>query len=113
MMLVARSLSLLASVGIAIAAQAAEPQAGVAAAPDLAKAVSESILAALITGGPKAPGLLIRTHLGLDFTRSWALRYLTAAAGPAIVATLLFCWMLTMPSIASSRNVTLLVMYVA
>jgi regulator of protease activity HflC (stomatin/prohibitin superfamily) len=64
-------------------------------APDAAKAVADSIIAALITGGPRAPGQLIRTHLGLDFARSWALSYLSAAAIPAIAGTLLFCWMLS------------------
>ena len=66
-----------------------------APAPDAAKAVSDSILAALITGGPRAPAALIRTHLGLDFARSWALSYLRAAAVPAVVATLLLCWLLS------------------
>jgi regulator of protease activity HflC (stomatin/prohibitin superfamily) len=61
-------------------------------APDAAKAATDSILAALITGGPRAPGVLIRTHLGLDFARSWALSYLSKAIGPAIAATLLLCW---------------------
>jgi regulator of protease activity HflC (stomatin/prohibitin superfamily) len=64
-------------------------------APDTAKAVADSIIATLITGGPRAPGQLIRTHLGLDFARSWALSYLSAAAVPAIAGTLLFCWMLS------------------
>jgi regulator of protease activity HflC (stomatin/prohibitin superfamily) len=63
--------------------------------PDAAKAVADSIIATLITGGPRAPGQLIRTHLGLDFARSWALSYLSAAFLPAIGATLLFCWMLS------------------
>ena len=63
--------------------------------PEAAKAVSDSILAALITGGPRAPAALIRTHLGLDFARSWALSYLRAAAIPAVVATLLLCWLLS------------------
>ena len=62
---------------------------------DTAKAVSDSILAALITGGPRAPAALIRTHLGLDFARSWALSYLRAAALPALAATLLLCWLLS------------------
>jgi regulator of protease activity HflC (stomatin/prohibitin superfamily) len=64
-------------------------------APDAAKAVSDSIIATLITGGPRAPGQLIRTHLGLDFARSWALSYISAAFVPAIAGTLLFCWMLS------------------
>jgi len=63
--------------------------------PDAAKAVADSVIATLITGGPRAPGQLIRTHLGLDFARSWALSYLTAAFVPAIAGTLLFCWMLS------------------
>ncbi|HEY5410435.1 MAG TPA: SPFH domain-containing protein, partial [Caulobacteraceae bacterium] len=64
-------------------------------APEAARGVSDSILAALITGGPRAPGALIRTHLGLDFARSWALSYLRAAAIPAVLATLLLCWLLS------------------
>ena len=63
--------------------------------PETAKAVSDSILAALITGGPRAPAVLIRTHFGLDFGRSWALSFLRKAIGPALVGTLLLCWVLT------------------
>ena len=63
--------------------------------PETAKAVSDNILAALITGGPRAPGMLVRTHLGLDFSRSWALQFLSKAMGPALVFTLLFCWALS------------------
>lgn len=61
-------------------------------APASAKAATESILASLLTGGPRAPGSLLRTHLGLDFARSWALAYLSAALLPAILATALLCW---------------------
>jgi regulator of protease activity HflC (stomatin/prohibitin superfamily) len=57
-----------------------------------ATAVTTSIFASLITGGPRAPGALLRTHLGLDFARSWALSYLSAALLPAIIATGLLCW---------------------
>jgi regulator of protease activity HflC (stomatin/prohibitin superfamily) len=57
-----------------------------------AKAVTDSIVASLLTGGPRAPGTLLRTHLGLDFARSWALSYLNAALLPAIAATALLCW---------------------
>jgi regulator of protease activity HflC (stomatin/prohibitin superfamily) len=60
-----------------------------------ARAVTESILATLLTGGPRAPGALLRTHLGLDFARSWALSYLSAAILPAIFATALLCWCLS------------------
>jgi regulator of protease activity HflC (stomatin/prohibitin superfamily) len=63
-------------------------------APETAKAtaVAQSIFASLFTGGPRAPGVLLRTHLGLDFARSWALSYLSAAILPAILATALLCW---------------------
>jgi regulator of protease activity HflC (stomatin/prohibitin superfamily) len=60
-----------------------------------ARAVSDSILASIITGGPRAPGVLLKSHLGLDFARSWALAFLSAAVLPAILGTALFCWALT------------------
>lgn len=60
-----------------------------------AKAVAESMFAAFVTGGAGTPVVLIRTHLGLDFERSWALSFLSAAALPALVCTLLFCWALS------------------
>ena len=66
-----------------------------APAPADARAATESILASLVTGGPRAPGTLLRTHLGLDFARSWALQFLGAAIPPAILATALLCWALT------------------
>ncbi len=62
---------------------------------ETAKASTDSIMAALLTGGARAPGVVIRTHLGLDFSRSWALSYLSKAAIPAVVATLLLCWILS------------------
>jgi regulator of protease activity HflC (stomatin/prohibitin superfamily) len=62
---------------------------------ETAKAATDSIIAALLTGGPRAPAALIRTHLGLDFARSWALAYIRAAAFPAIAGTLLLCWLLS------------------
>ena len=57
-----------------------------------ATSICESLLASLLTGGPRAPAALLRTHLGLDFARSWALSFLSAALLPAILATLLLCW---------------------
>jgi regulator of protease activity HflC (stomatin/prohibitin superfamily) len=57
-----------------------------------ATAVTTSILATVLTGGPRTPGALLRTHLGLDFARSWALSFLSAALLPAVFATALFCW---------------------
>ena len=63
--------------------------------PANARAITDSILAGVVTGGPRAPGALLRTHLGLDFTRSWALSFLSAAILPAVLGTALFCWGLT------------------
>ncbi len=60
--------------------------------PEDARAVTDSILAALITGGPRAPGTLLRTQFGLDFARSWALSFLSAALLPAVAGTALLCW---------------------
>jgi regulator of protease activity HflC (stomatin/prohibitin superfamily) len=60
--------------------------------PASATAVTESLAAALITGGSRAPGNLLRTHLGLDFSRSWALGFLSKAFLPAIFGTGLLCW---------------------
>jgi regulator of protease activity HflC (stomatin/prohibitin superfamily) len=66
-----------------------------APAAAVAKAVTDSIFATLLTGGPRAPGVLLRTHLGLDFARSWALSFLSAAILPAIGGTALLCWALS------------------
>jgi regulator of protease activity HflC (stomatin/prohibitin superfamily) len=66
-----------------------------APAPADATAVSDSILVGVITGGPRAPGTLLRTHFGLDFARSWALSFLSAALLPAIFGTALLCWALS------------------
>jgi regulator of protease activity HflC (stomatin/prohibitin superfamily) len=60
-----------------------------------ARAVADSILASIVTGGPRAPAVLLKSHLGLDFTRSWALAFLSAAVLPAILGTALVCWALT------------------
>jgi regulator of protease activity HflC (stomatin/prohibitin superfamily) len=63
-----------------------------APAPAAARAVTDSLVATVLTGGPRTPGVLIRTHLGLDFARSWALTYLSAALLPALLATTVLCW---------------------
>lgn len=60
--------------------------------PAAATAVTDSLLVALITGGPRAPGILLRTHLGLDFSRSWAVAFLRKAFLPAVFGTGLLCW---------------------
>ncbi len=64
-------------------------------APETAKAATDSVVAAIVTAGPRSPGNLIRTHLGLDFARSWALAYVSAVAVPFLIGTVLFCWFLT------------------
>lgn len=60
-----------------------------------ARAVTDSLLAGVITGGPRSPAALMRSHLGLDFTRSWALSFLSAAVLPTLLGTALLCWGLT------------------
>ncbi|HEV2701479.1 MAG TPA: SPFH domain-containing protein, partial [Steroidobacteraceae bacterium] len=60
-----------------------------------ARAVTDSILAGIITGGPRSPAALMRSHLGLDFARSWALSFLSAAVLPTLLGTALLCWGLT------------------
>jgi regulator of protease activity HflC (stomatin/prohibitin superfamily) len=60
-----------------------------------ARAVADSIIAGALTGGPRTPGALLRSHLGLDFTRSWALQFLSAAILPALFGTALLCWLLS------------------
>jgi regulator of protease activity HflC (stomatin/prohibitin superfamily) len=66
-----------------------------APAPANARAVTDSIVAGVITGGPRSPAALMRSHLGLDFARSWALSFLSAAVLPTLLGTALLCWALT------------------
>ena len=44
------------------------------------------------TGSLAAP---VRQHLGIDFSRSWALAYVRAAFTPLVLVLLLLCWGLT------------------
>lgn len=60
--------------------------------PEAATAVTESLLATVLTGGPRSPGDIFRTQLGLDFSRSWALQFLSKALLPALLGTGLLCW---------------------
>lgn len=60
--------------------------------PQDARSVADSVIVGLLTGGPRAPGNLLRTHFGLDFARSWALSFVSAAILPALFATALLCW---------------------
>jgi regulator of protease activity HflC (stomatin/prohibitin superfamily) len=60
--------------------------------PEAATAVTDSLVATVVTGGPRAPGDILRTELGLDFSRSWALQFLAKALLPAAFGTGLLCW---------------------
>jgi len=60
--------------------------------PQDARSVADSVVVGLLTGGPRAPGNLLRTHFGLDFARSWALSFVSAAILPALLGTALLCW---------------------
>jgi regulator of protease activity HflC (stomatin/prohibitin superfamily) len=60
--------------------------------PADATAVTDSLVVALITGGPRAPGAILRSQLGLDFSRSWAVSFLSKALLPAAFGTGLLCW---------------------
>lgn len=60
-----------------------------------ATAVSVSLVASALTGGPRSTGEFLRTQFGLDFARSWALAFVRAAAVSALAGTALFCWALS------------------
>ncbi|HLK72000.1 MAG TPA: hypothetical protein VKT19_08595, partial [Steroidobacteraceae bacterium] len=60
-----------------------------------ARSVADSVLVGIATGGPRAPGNLLRSHFGLDFARSWALAFLSAAILPALLGTALLSWALS------------------
>lgn len=57
-----------------------------------ARAVADSLVVGILTGGPRAPAALLRTHFGLDFARSWALAFVSRALTPALLLTVLLCW---------------------
>ncbi len=62
-----------------------------------ARAAVDSLFAQMLAGSVGRGGVAapIRAQFGLDFSRSWALLYLRAAALPALLLTALFCWGLT------------------
>ncbi len=63
-----------------------------------ARAAIDSLAARLLRPHVLAPDGLaapIREHLGIDFSRSWALQYVRSAALPVAFALLLVCWGLT------------------
>lgn len=66
--------------------------------PAAGRAAASSLAALLLRPRRAAPDGLaapIRAHLGLDFSRSWALRYARAAALPMAAALALVAWGLT------------------
>jgi regulator of protease activity HflC (stomatin/prohibitin superfamily) len=66
--------------------------------PATARAAIDSLTARLLRPGRLAAGGLgapIREHLGIDFSRSWALQFVRAAALPVLLALLLAGWGLT------------------
>jgi regulator of protease activity HflC (stomatin/prohibitin superfamily) len=60
-----------------------------------ARAAVQSLTARLLSAGAQMEGGLgapLRQHLGIDFSRSWALTYVRAAALPMLGAFLLLAW---------------------
>jgi hypothetical protein len=66
-------------------------------APANAVAAVESVVARIIADGLGSRSLAepVRQHLGIDFSRSWALAYLRAAMLPVVLLLLLMVWGLT------------------
>ncbi len=94
----------MALVGISVCVAAAELAARALAnwflppPPPLAARAAVGSFAALLLRPGRVPGGLaapIRTHLGLDFSRSWALRYARTAALPMAAGLSLVAWGLT------------------
>jgi regulator of protease activity HflC (stomatin/prohibitin superfamily) len=67
-------------------------------AAELARAAGGSLIARLVSAGAAVRGGLgapLRQHLGIDFSRSWALAYVRAASLPMVCALLLLAWALS------------------
>ncbi len=63
--------------------------------PDLARAAVRSTLARIVASGIRPRGGIaapIRQHLGIDFSRSWALAYVRSAFLPLALALLVVAW---------------------
>ncbi len=68
--------------------------------PDSAssRATIRSLLAMTLRGrslSPSGMASLVRSQFGMDFSRSWALRFMRAAGIPVVLLMLAFCWFLT------------------
>jgi regulator of protease activity HflC (stomatin/prohibitin superfamily) len=63
-------------------------------APATARAAVESTLAGVIADGVRTRSLAapVRQHLGIDFSRSWALAYVRDATPSVVLLLLLLCW---------------------
>jgi regulator of protease activity HflC (stomatin/prohibitin superfamily) len=96
---IARGLALVVlAVGVELAARAAGRGFLPAPAPDAARGVAASTVARVLTAGASVHGGIgapLREHLGIDFSRSWALAYVRGAALPMLVFLLLLGWGLT------------------
>ncbi len=63
-----------------------------------AKAIITSFVAGLLRGRSLSPAALadnVRSRFGMDFSRSWALRFMRATAVPVGLLMLALCWFLT------------------
>ncbi len=63
-----------------------------------ARAVVTSFVAGLLRGQSLSPAVMattVHSQFGLDFSRSWALRFMRSVAAPVILLMLVFCWLLT------------------
>jgi regulator of protease activity HflC (stomatin/prohibitin superfamily) len=62
-----------------------------------ARAAVESTVARMIAEGVRTRSLAapVRQHLGIDFSRSWALAYVRDATPPVVLLLLLLCWALS------------------
>jgi regulator of protease activity HflC (stomatin/prohibitin superfamily) len=65
---------------------------------EAARATIGSLLAGALRGRALSPASVagvVRSQFGMDFSRSWALQFIRAAAAPVALAMLAFCWFLT------------------
>jgi len=86
---------LLVATGVEISARALAKLFLPPPAAELARAAVGSLIARLVSAGAAVRGGLgapIRQHLGIDFSRSWALTYVRAASLPMVCALLLLAW---------------------
>jgi regulator of protease activity HflC (stomatin/prohibitin superfamily) len=64
-------------------------------APEAARAAIGSAAASLLQPGALRPGEMarrMRSQMGIDFTRSWAVAYARTAAAPVLLVLLIFTW---------------------